>query len=279
MGMYVERTALDNTRNLNQGDVLLGMLRPKTPTGKNFCLRQGSKFVYPAPPETLAQIKADLRVATQPERIDALVISNSCDNAAGDNPLLLVPIQPFKLNNEWPEHEQWRAISTAATGTANPKIFYLPAQPDWGLHQRCEAQLHLIFSVSHEFLARCLAEAGTTRPFGLTDAAVRHLQWAIGVVFSRDPREDYEWPSPEDLKLKLAFYDYHIEAGTRRHDEYVQERTRVRQLLGLDSEPQERRTDAPADTQVLDGVIVVAAGESAPVPESEASNGQGASPN
>lgn len=233
MGMYVARPDLVDPHDLNQGDILTGMLRPKILTEKNFCVRTGSKVTIPAPAETLKALDKNLRVMSELERIDALVISNSCDNT-GNNPLLLVPVRPLKLDDKEPAHKQWDMISQAATGTANPKLFYLPAEPGLGPAARSEAQLHTIFSVSHEFVQRCVAEAGTKRVCGLTAEALRHLQWAVGVVFSRDAREDYDWPSRDDLALKLAYYDHHIEKGHARKAEYVKEREHVRKLLGLD---------------------------------------------
>ncbi|HEU0036554.1 MAG TPA: hypothetical protein VFQ53_38340 [Kofleriaceae bacterium] len=238
MGMYEARAALADSHDLNQGDILADVLRPKPFNQVSFCVRQGPKVKHPATADDVRGPDRNLRLMCEVESISAIVISNSCDNT-GSSSLLLVPIRKWAVPSDEPDHRRWERISQAATGTANPKLFYLPDEPEFGL-SRSEAQLHAVFALTHEYLKRCIDEASTRRVCGLTSAAVRHLQWQIGVVFARDPREDYEWPSKEDLRLKLAYLDHHINAGNARRDDYIEQREIVRQLL----DDSEKRTPA-----------------------------------
>jgi hypothetical protein len=230
MGMYVSRPPLTDTHDLNQGDLLVGVLRPKIVGDSSFVVREGPK-ANPVKPEARITLDAKLRVISPLEVVDALVISNSCDNV-GDAPLLLVPIRPFKFTSaSMTDADRWAVISQAATGTANPKLFYLPASKETGPAVRSEVQLNLLFSVSHEYLAKCVRDVGTKRIGGLTPEAVRHLQWAFGVVFSRDPREDDDWPSDEDLPLKLSFLEQETAKGGPFKEKYEGQRDRLKAAL------------------------------------------------
>lgn len=268
MGVYEPRGPLE-TRDLNQGDILSGVLRAKLPAGEGFALQRSAKVQYPAPPEYLAHCSSELRLICKVERIDALVISNSCDNCSGLNPILLAPVKKFKFRDGIEAAgDRWLDISEAATGTADAKAFYLPGEPRFGL-ERSEAILTDIFPVSHSLLTRAAAEADTRRVCGLTTAAIRHLQWALNQFLSRDPREDHEWPSEEDLRLKLAWLDQVIpNSDKRRRERYEQDRERVGALL---AEP----LPAPSISMTTPGavtVVAVAAAsetrlDSMPVPE------------
>lgn len=142
--MYERRPALNDTGELNQGDILRGLLRPQIPTDKNFGLiRNKNKFDWPARPEHLSEVDENLRAVAPVVREDlALVISNSCDIFSKRYPILLIPALPFKLLSEG-SAEQWEEVSLAATGTANAKTFYLPASRIFGL-PRSEAQLEVV---------------------------------------------------------------------------------------------------------------------------------------
>src|SRR5262245_35638533 len=144
--MYVSRPQWSQASDLDQGDILRGILRPRTPLAKNLALLQsGNKLRYPAPKQALSSVSSELRTFCAVDSIDALVLSNSCDNAREELPLILAPVSPFKflphVKEDW---EKWEAISQAATGTANPKLFYLTASENFAL-TRAEAQLPLLF--------------------------------------------------------------------------------------------------------------------------------------
>lgn len=231
--MYEPRAALADTHDLNQGDILSGVLRPATVTEGNFVLRDGGKVRYPAPPKSLENSDPNLRLMHE-VRVESrcMVVSNSCDNTL-DYPIFLAPIRPFAFPQgcDTPQ-AQWRVISEAATGTANPKFFYLTEAPEFKL-PRSEVQLNLIFTVLHSYLGRCVREAGTVRVCGLKPEAQRHLQWTIAAFFGRNPREDQDWPSREDLKLKVAWLEDQIAAGSRHQSEYKEELTAIKARLGL----------------------------------------------
>ncbi len=231
--MYEPRAALADTHDLNQGDILTGVLRPMTVAAGNFVLRDGGKVKYPASPKSLENSDPNLRLMHE-VRVEnhCIVVSNSCDNTL-DYPIFLAPIRLFVFPQgcDTPQ-TQWRVISEAATGTANPKFFYLTAAPEFNL-PRSEVQLNLIFPVLHSYLERCVREAGTVRVCGLKPEAQRHLQWTIAALFGRNPREDQDWPSREDLQLKVAWLEDQIAAGSRHQEEYKAELTAIKARLGF----------------------------------------------
>jgi hypothetical protein len=57
--------------------------------------------------------------------------------------------------------------------------------------------------VDRTYVQRCLDAGRTTRVCSLRHEAIRHLQWAMGAIFGRNPRGDFEWPSRSDLRLML----------------------------------------------------------------------------
>jgi hypothetical protein len=221
--MYKARSLLSDPHDLNQGDILRSVLRPHTVIDRNFVLRDRGKVHPQVPPEALVQPDPNLRVMHGVDKEDlSMVISNSCDNAS-DLQLLLAAIRPFEFPNGCDTREaQWRVISEAATGTANPKFFYLPASTEFGL-LRSEVRLTQIFPVTHSYLNRCLTDGGLTRACGLTEDAQRHLQWTIALFFGRNPREDNEWPSLEDFALKEKWLEAEVKRGTRYQKKYEAE--------------------------------------------------------
>ncbi len=86
MGMYLIRPDLTDPHDLYQGDILVTVIRPRIVAEKNFCLRRGSHLDWPAPSAALAALDPNLRVMTEVERIDAMVISSTCDNAGAKYP-------------------------------------------------------------------------------------------------------------------------------------------------------------------------------------------------
>jgi hypothetical protein len=240
--MYVKTPPLDGPRALDQGDILGRVLRPGLPVSKNFVLARGKGIEWPVKPEKLREQPLDgaLRLQVSVTAIDrAIVISNSCDNASG-GPIQLAPIVPFsfRFQEEQDAPRRWEQISVEATGTATPKSFYLPAS-QLGLPSeipRSRADLSDPFSVTVEYLQLCFAEAGTSRICGLSDAARRHLQWHIATVYSRDPREDDEWPSDQDRILKVAWLRARVAAkqkGDVRYADFVKELKSLEKRLGI----------------------------------------------
>src|SRR5258708_19553270 len=97
--MYVRRPELRLPKDLNQGDILRNVHLPQPPTGENFALVENkNKIRFPFPVTELgkAELLDGVRVMMRPIRIEALVISNSCDNASGF-PVFLAPIRPFRF--------------------------------------------------------------------------------------------------------------------------------------------------------------------------------------
>jgi hypothetical protein len=222
--MYEDRTPLTDTRDLNQGDLLRGILRPLYATAKNFAiLKDGNKFKHPAPTEAVFRVDKELRVVLTPQREDlSIVASNSCDNALGNLPILIVPALPYKFLDDTSAEERWLEISQAATGSGNSKRFYLPGSDKCGFG-RSTALLNLIFPISHDYIERCVKDAQATRLCGLTPEAQRHFQWALSLFFGRNPREDLDWPSREDLELKRQWLDSMIIKGGRNQQKYKED--------------------------------------------------------
>lgn len=242
--MYVQRATLRDARELCQGDLLFDVPRPRTAVAAGISVREGQRVLEAKAAHLKARDK-NLRVMSSVEFITALVVSNDCDNFGGDD-LMLCPVRPFKFRRDgMTPPERWENISQAATGTASPKLFYLPLDPAGPL-ERSEAQLSLMFPLTQGYLMRCVAEAGTTLRCGLTQEAVRHLQWAIGTVFSRDPREDDEWPSLEDLELKAAYYEHRIANGLGPREVNEPALAHARRLIA-------ERTPAQPETKQQDG--------------------------
>lgn len=210
MGMYVERLPLGpdrDTTDLNQGDVLSSLVVPLTPVALSLTdTVGGNKLTDPRKLDAAGLAKGQgensLRVVLKTEVAPrVMVLSATCDNARGTTPLLLAEIREFKSTAE-DGVVSWDEISAAATGTASPKFFYLPAEPKYSVEHRSEVQFSRIFSLSHDYIQRCVSLAGTQRLCGLTPEATRHLQWTLSVFLSRNAREDFDWPSNADLLLK-----------------------------------------------------------------------------
>ncbi len=230
MPMYVERPALGDARDLYQGDILLGMLRIHAPGEKNFGLlqREGktARFDYRTKPHHLKSPGEALRVFSKVEPVDVLVLSPTCDNARGAFPIMLAPLADFQFKSDNVD-KMWLQLSQAATGTATPKRFYLPAHPS-GRLKRSWAQLPIMFMVQPSFVDRCIKQADTERLCGITDEAQVHLRWQLGLYFGRNAREDQDWPSTDDLGLKLRALEERVgpaeptEETQALHDEIAQ---------------------------------------------------------
>ena len=234
MGMYEARAPLGDVRDLNLGDLVVNLVQHHPPVAANFAVvRNKNKIEWPAPAGALgaAALAPELRVICKVEKLPfALVVSNSCDNVQGGT-LEFAPVLPFAFTPaSGTEAQKWSAISQAATGTARPKRFYLPADAAVGL-PRSEADLGNRFHLTADFVERCVREAGTRRVSGLSAEAQRHLQWAYTLVNSRNPRDDNSWPSDEDLLLKLAWIEERVgrvPAEERARLEIERDRIRAR---------------------------------------------------
>jgi len=241
-GVFVPATPLKGTTELNQGDVLASAPLLKQGTDENLCTMAGRKnFNWPVPPAEVTAFSGALRVMQAVERVDfALVISNSCDNALGISPIMLAPVLPFTFNpRDDTPGKKWVRVSNAATSTAAPKYFYLPAAKEVGL-PRSEAQLGQMYPVTPKLLSKFIALGGTQRVCSLSPDAVVHLQWQIGLIFGRNPREDLAWPSQEDLELKLAWLDEELAKPGKQvpledRERYAKEKSAIEQVLGRQS--------------------------------------------
>jgi hypothetical protein len=237
--MYVPAERLTSTRGLNQGDILISAPRLKHGLAENLCTMAGKKnFNWPVPPDQVTAFSGGLRVMQAVERVDyALVISNSCDNASGISPVVLAPIQPFTFaaRDDTPG-KKWMRVSAAATSTSSPKYFYLPASAEIGF-PRSEAQLAELYLVTPSLLAKFIALGGTQRIGALSGEAVVHLQWQVGLIFGRNPREDLAWPSADDLELKLGWLDdelakSHNQVSLEEKQRYAEEKSTIEKQLG-----------------------------------------------
>lgn len=228
MGMFISRPALGKPEDLDQGDLLVGVLQPQLQSAL-FAQRDGPKMRPADEKDIGASDLSNLRLNAQLRVIDlALVISNSCDNFAGAQ-LLLVPVTPFKFSDRASDDAgRWMEISKAATGGASPRTFYLPADESLGI-ARSQARLDQIFPLSAKQLGAIAKSRTVKRIAGLTTEAVRHLQWALSFFFSRNAREDLQWPSTEDLRLKAAWLESMIDRGFK--GEYAEALAQVKSSI------------------------------------------------
>jgi hypothetical protein len=208
MGMYSAPEPLASARDLENGDIVAGVIQVGMPTSRNVALLKGPKVDLKVPPAAITgPLSIELRAFGKLERVPfALVLSNSCDIAQGDR-VEFAPVVPFAFRsdgNALSDAARWGQISAAATGQARPKRFYLPEHKGISL-PRSEAMLAESFLLTQDLLGRWMQEAGAVRVATLSPEARRHLQWAYAAMQTRNPREDEDWPSDEDRRLKLAY--------------------------------------------------------------------------
>jgi hypothetical protein len=233
--MYADRVTLTEARQLEQGDLVTGLIRPLLPTNKNILKLSRPPSFNNAQLAKAVDLAGDLAQLRGVNRIEtvatALVVSNSCDNDGGD-PIILAPVRPYEFADGMTSPaEQWRDISEAATGTASPKLFYLAGSAKFNI-SRSEAQIGDLFVLEQSFIDLCI-QCGMARVCGLTPATVRHLQWHLATVFSRNPRDDGAWPSDDDKQLKLEWLEQELERGSNRYDLYRKERDELRAYFGV----------------------------------------------
>ena len=202
MGMYVRAAPLANTRDLNQGDILAAVPWIQDGRDNDLILLNGSPgnrdktYTIPPPEVDQKRFGESVRAAQMIKRADfALVVSNSCDNTEGSSSLELAPIRPFVLPQGATEDAQWEKISFAATSTNNPKVFYLPADGEFGL-TRSKALLGDRFYISHKLLGNYVRKVETRLVCSLSAEAIRHLQWQLSMIYCRNPREDPDADRP-----------------------------------------------------------------------------------
>jgi hypothetical protein len=128
--MYESRKQLTKgreTQELEQGDVLRGVLTPEAVTGASFGIRRGGSWIWEKPQLPASKIleeekkgpRHDLRVITKVVRdLDCMVLSNSCDNYSGD-PILLAPLHPFEVESS--QAEAMREQLADAVNTLAPR--------------------------------------------------------------------------------------------------------------------------------------------------------------
>jgi hypothetical protein len=96
--MYVDRPPIGDagSRTLEQGDLLKDLPVPALPGAQSFGFRQGNKWVHKLTAAQIGSNDKDLRVMSGLNRLDyAIVLSNSCDNFGGTQPLLVAPVKKF----------------------------------------------------------------------------------------------------------------------------------------------------------------------------------------
>ena len=247
MGMYDERLPIDeerDTTDLHQGDILAGIFMPDALTGASYNVHKGNSYGQASATDISDAEKAGgqkLKLITSVKRRPfCLVVSSTCDNFQGTSPVLLVPIEPYEFDEEDDsDPKKWMRISADATGTGSAKLFYLAGHLSAGL-SRSHAVLNRITHLSHKYLARCFKELDGRRLCGLTPAAQRHLQYTLSLMFSRNAREDNEWPSVEDLTLKASWLRESLKVPGRQRERYEADLREVEQLLATLAPPPER---------------------------------------
>jgi hypothetical protein len=206
MAMYLPRQTPSFAKDLDQGDVLTGILRPEAPLDTALHLRTGGaadqvKTDEQARTGSLEKLRSMVKLKAP---AFSMVVSNSCDNFQ-EKQLLLVPLIEFKFGSRaQTDSEKWAEIQSAATGGPRPGAFYMPAENSIEM-PRSRAMLDEIFAVAPSWVDLCFRTRGAKRIAGLSQDGLRHLHWALGYFFSRNPRGDLEWPSDEDLLLKWAY--------------------------------------------------------------------------
>ena len=235
MSMYVGRGPLGSARDLEQGDLLANALLPRVPLSSSVArtrLNAAGDHVLSEYPADFAADADELRTVQHLKRCLAIVPSNSCDNHGGHVPLIVAPLQALALSSGKPA-AQWREVQKRATSGEFPKLFYLPGSSTYGLN-RGNVLLSSLTHVSVDFMDRCIAGGGTRRICGLTPAAVVHLQWALGQLFGRSPRDDFAWPARDYYALKLASVDAELaknDVEPARRTELLAERAAIQQRL------------------------------------------------
>jgi hypothetical protein len=168
------------------------------------------------------ELQTGMKVISEITLTRALVIEQSCDSPLSLGVALapLVSWQP-----EGKGEDQWKSISRMATSLANPTRFYLPDHPSLG-PERYLAELGRKFFLPAPVM-NDLIKAGK-RIATLSPTTIAYLQFRLGVMYQRAAREDYDWPSVEDLKLKRGFLQKQIDS---KEAELIGQRGKLEQVL------------------------------------------------
>jgi len=159
------------------------------------------------------RIASGIQLVENVSLTDAMVISQSCDAERAVN-LMLAPISELSLDAKSNE-KKWKSISHAATSLAEPRHLYLPGNSHLKF-SRGVADFGEAFTLPRQFL-EVLAQQGR-RVARLGDAALRFLQFRMGVMLTRLAQDDFSWPSKDDLDIRIAFLDEEIVKAKRKRE-------------------------------------------------------------
>ncbi len=223
VGFYREKT---NISSFEQGDVVFDTPLPvfilTEPT--TLIAQEGVGFVQH--PRDAHWRDGDI-TAMRIQLCMAIVLTQSCDIATAAR-LLLAPLERFELSGTNPK-KQYEQVRKAATSLHEPTSFYLPASRRYGLG-RLNARLRDAFSLpKREFIN--YATAAPLKRLGLVEEMKRHLQFSLAATFVRRDRDERDWQSADDLRLRIQWLN--AEKQTLRGKIH----TRVTELAGGQGDP------------------------------------------
>lgn len=146
----------------------------------------------------------DLAILANVRLVRAIVISQSCD--VGGDRVLVAPLSEFAPQGNQ-GRKKWREVQRAATSLHQPSRVYLPDDPR-NVRPRSWIELGDAFTTSPEMI-RDLVKAGK-RIATLTEEGRSYLQFRVATMFARVGRDDYAWPSQDDLGFKKEYLDHEI---------------------------------------------------------------------
>lgn len=204
--MYVTKQTVGAARELEQGDLVSGLLLPDLVGAASLHRHPAKSTAYlPLQPgELRAEAVDQLRAVVCLRAEDVLVVGNSCD-IAGGGALAVVPVGPLKLQGDPSKPKTFEEIRKRATSGNWSKSFYLGASPTHGVATRSEAKLGQIHTLAPDFVDAQFKERGLQRRAGLNPDGVAHLRWALGYFFGRNSREVTDWLTDEDLLLCIRY--------------------------------------------------------------------------
>jgi len=167
------------------------------------------------------QLAANMVLLEHVSTTNAIVISQSCDAERAPR-LMLAPLTDFGLE-EKNAIKKWRKISHTATSLGEPKNIYLPGNPTIGL-SRSLADFGEAFTLPRDFLEE-LARRGK-RIAGLSEQAIAYLQFRLAVLLTRVARDDFGWPSKDDLKIKVESLNEQISEAEKKKAKKIAEATK-----------------------------------------------------
>ena len=135
-----------------------------------------------------------------------ILLTQSCD-ALDSNRLVLAPLRPFAPKEKQPS-QLWPQINGMANTLAVPTMIYVPDEPKFGFPRRY-IDLGAPITVRREDVeqfTRIGKRKATLGPDGLG-----YLQFRLTLLFSRFARDDFAWPSRNDLDLKREHLEKVVE--------------------------------------------------------------------